>query len=210
MAKTKVTQSDRDTEDFLTKFLKELDENNAAIFVGAGLSKSAGYVDWSGLLADVARSLGLDVTKETDLVRLAQFHINENATNRQQLSQLLIDEFSDLKEPTNNHRILARLPISTFWTTNYDRLIEKALEAAGKRVDSKYTKDQLAITKRGRDAVIYKMHGDIEHPNQAVLSRDDYEKYYQTHGPFVTALSGDLVEKTFLFLGFSFTDPNLV
>ena len=201
--------ADRDVEDFLSKYLKELNENNAAVFVGAGLSKAAGYADWPGLLDGVAQQLGLDSARESDLVRLAQFHINANATNRHHLSQLLIDEFSDLKEPTENHKILARLPISTFWTTNYDRLIETAIEASGKRVDAKYTKKHLATTRRGRDAVVYKMHGDIEHPSEAVLSRDDYERYHQTHGPFVTALSGDLVEKTFLFLGFSFTDPNL-
>lgn len=210
MAKTKATsQADRDIDDFLSKFLKELNEDNAAVFVGAGLSKAAGYVDWSGLLSEVAKGLGLDAGKETDLVALAQYHLNVNATNRHQLSQLLIDEFSDLKAPTENHEILARLPVRTFWTTNYDRLIEKALEAGGKRVDAKYTKEQLATTRRGRDAVVYKMHGDIEHPDKAILSKDDYEKYHQTHGPFITALSGDLVEKTFLFLGFSFTDPNL-
>ncbi|TVV76951.1 SIR2 family protein [Sphingomonas solaris] len=209
MGKKTEPKPDRDTEEFLSSFLKELNENNAAVFVGAGLSKAAGYVDWPGLLSGVATSLGLDTARETDLVRLAQFHINANATNRNKLSQLLIDEFSDLMEPTENHRILARLPINTFWTTNYDRLIETALEAGGKRVDAKYTKEQLATTRRGRDAVVYKMHGDIEHPSQAILSRDDYEKYHQTHGPFTTALSGDLIEKTFLFLGFSFTDPNL-
>ena len=209
MTKAKTTKVDRDTEEFLSKFLKELNENNAAVFAGAGLSKAAGYVDWPGLLSEVAQGLGLDAGKETDLVALAQYHLNSNATNRHQLSQLLIDEFSDLKDPTENHKILARLPISTFWTTNYDRLIERALEAGGKRVDAKYTKEQLATTRRGRDAVIYKMHGDIEHPDKAVLSKDDYERYHQTHGPFITALSGDLVEKTFLFLGFSFTDPNL-
>jgi Sir2- and TIR-associating SLOG family/SIR2-like domain len=200
---------DRVTEDFVTKYLKELREDNAAVFIGAGLSKAAGYVDWPGLMSGVAQGLGLDIAKETDLVALAQYHLNSNATNRQQLSQLLIDEFSDLKEPTENHKILSRLPIRTYWTTNYDRLIEKALEAGGKRVDAKYTKEQLATTRRGRDAVVYKMHGDIEHPDKAVLSKDDYERYHQTHGPFITALSGDLVEKTFLFLGFSFTDPNL-
>ena len=198
-----------DLEGFLSIYLKELAENNAAVFVGAGLSKAAGYVDWSGLLEEIAKSLGLDVSKETDLVALAQYHLNANAAHRHQLSQLLIDEFSDLKEPTENHKLLARLPIHTFWTTNYDRLLEKALEAGGKRADAKYTTQQLATTRRGRDAVIYKMHGDIEHPDQAVLSKDDYERYHMTHGPFVTALSGDLIEKTFLFLGFSFTDPNL-
>lgn len=209
MAKVKAIQPDKDTEDFLSKFLKELNENNAAVFVGAGLSKAAGYVDWPGLMAEVAKGIGLDIARETDLVRVAQYHINANAANRHHLSQLFIDEFSDLKDPTENHKILARLPFSTFWTTNYDRLIEKALETSGKRVDAKYTTQQLATTRRGRDAVVYKMHGDIEHPSLAVVSRDDYEKHHQTHGPFITALSGDLVEKTFLFIGFSFTDPNL-
>src|SRR5437868_5585848 len=53
------------------------------------------------------------------------------------------------------------------------------------------------------------MHGDIEHPDDAVLTKDDYERYQSTRGQYVTALSGDLVAKMFLFLGFSFTDPNL-
>jgi len=53
------------------------------------------------------------------------------------------------------------------------------------------------------------MHGDVEHPDQAVLTKDDYERYATDHAPFVTALSGDLVSRTFLFLGFSFKDPNL-
>lgn len=90
------------------------------------------------------------------------------------------------------------MPIRTYWTTNYGRLIETALEAGGKRVDSKYTNEQLATTRRGRDAVVHKMHDDIEHPDKAVLSKDDYERYHDTHEPFVTALSGDLVKKTFI------------
>jgi hypothetical protein len=206
----KTSQSvDRETEEFLAAYLKEVDENNAAAFVGAGLSKAAGYVDWPGLLSPVAAELRLDVNKESDLVTLAQYHINANAGNRHRLNQLLIDQFSDLPDPTENHILLARMPIKTYWTTNYDRLIEKALEKIGRRVDAKYTLEQLATTKRGRDAVVYKMHGDIEHPDKAILSKDDYEGYPRTHDAFITALSGDLVEKTFLFLGFSFSDPNL-
>lgn len=199
----------REASDFISRYLKELDEDNAAVFVGAGLSKAAGYVDWPGLLSSVAAGLGLDVKRETDLVALAQYHLNANSAHRHHLTQLLIEEFSDLREPTENHTLLARLPIRTYWTTNYDRLIEKALEAGGKRVDAKYTNEHLATTRRGRDAVVYKMHGDIEHPDKAILSKDDYEKYSHSHGPFITALSGDLVEHTFLFLGFSFSDPNL-
>jgi hypothetical protein len=196
-------------DSFIDKFLVELREDNAAVFVGAGLSRSAGYVDWVGLLSPIATELGLDAKKEADLVGLAQYHLNNNGANRNQLNQLLVDEFADVAKPTENHEILARLPLRTYWTTNYDKLIEKALERSGKRVDTKYTVEQLATTKRGRDAVVYKMHGDVDHPDKAILTKDDYERYHYTHSPFITALLGDLVDTTFLFLGFSFTDPNL-
>lgn len=192
---------------FIDKFVEELAEENAAIFAGAGLSLPSGIVDWKGLLNPVATELGLDVDKEHDLISLAQYHFNEH--KRHVLNQRLIAEFSSGHKITENHRILARLPIRTFWTTNYDRLIETALEESGRTPDVKYTVKQLALTRPKRDAIVYKMHGDVENPDDAVLIKDDYEKYPIARGPFVNALSGDLVSKTFLFLGFSFTDPNL-
>jgi hypothetical protein len=197
----------REQELFIQRFLSELEENNVAIFAGAGLSSSAGYVDWKELLRPLADELNLNIDEEQDLVGVAQFYLNENGRNR--ISQQLMDEISTAKKPTDNHEILARLPIKTYWTTNYDKLIEKSLDEANKIVDVKYTNNHLAITKKKRDAIVYKMHGDIDHPDSAVLTKDDYERYALKMKPYITALSGDLVSKTFLFLGFSFTDPNL-
>ena len=194
-------------EDFLSLYLSEIEDGNAALFAGAGLSIDAGYVDWKNLLTPLANELGLNLDLEQDLVSVAQFFRNSN--NRNRITQKLIDELGTASNPTVNHEIIASLPINTIWTTNYDRLIEDALKAEGKIVDAKYNKDQLANTKRGRDVVLYKMHGDIENPQDTTLTKDEYEKYPFTHAPFITALSGDLVSKTFLFVGFSFSDPNL-
>ncbi|MDA1571020.1 SIR2 family protein, partial [Bacillus cereus] len=194
---------------FIKDFTKEVMEENAAIFAGAGLSMSVGYVSWAKLLEPIAQEIGLDVNKENDLVSLAQYYCNENQGNRGRINQIILDEFSRKVDLTENHKILARLPIHTYWTTNYDRLIEKALEEENKIADVKYTVKQLATTKVKRDAVVYKMHGDVEHPSEAVLIKDDYEKYSIKMDPYIKALSGDLVSKTFLFVGFSFTDPNL-
>jgi hypothetical protein len=199
----------RNKEAFLREIGKELEQDNVAIFAGSGLSAPAGFVSWGELLRPIAKDIGLDVDKEHDLVTLAQYHLNENVSNRNQLNKILIEEFSKAAEITENHKILARLPIYTYWTTNYDKLIEKSLELTGKIADVKYTKKQLAITKPKRDAVVYKMHGDIDHPDEAVLTKDDYELYHVKMDQFITALSGDLVSKTFIFIGFSFTDPNL-
>jgi hypothetical protein len=193
---------------FLTRYVQALADQNAAIFAGAGLSIPAGMVDWKGLLKDIADDIGLDVDKEDDLVTLAQFHVNERG-GRHQINQALLNEFSRRASLTENHSILAALPIRTFWTTNYDPLIEQSLRAAGKKPDVKVTVENLATTMHRRDAVVYKMHGDVSLPDKAVITKDDYESYDSTRHLFSMALQGDLVSKTFLFIGFSFSDPNL-
>ena len=195
---------------FCRKYARDMADGTLAVFAGAGLSASAGFVDWKLLLAPFARELDLDIERESEhLVRVAQFSLNHKMGNRAHLNDALISAFPSMTSPSVNHEILARLPIRTFWTTNYDKLIERALEGARKNADVKHADSQLPTTKPRRDAVVYKMHGDAEHPQEAVLTRDDYESYGQKHMGFVNALVGDLTGKTFLFIGFSFTDPNL-
>lgn len=198
------------TKTRLIKYLvKELQAENLAIFAGAGLSKPAGFVDWKSLLIEVAEDLDLDIDKEeSNLVALAQYHVNSKR-NRTKINQLIIEEFSKNIGITENHRILSRLPIHTFWTTNYDDLIEKALEDAKKIVDIKHDPKQLLTSPKKRDAVVYKMHGDYRHPTDAVIIKDDYERYLLQRNEFYIALRGDLLTKKFLFLGFSFADPNI-
>ncbi|WP_338874900.1 SIR2 family protein [Spirosoma sp. SC4-14] len=194
-------------ESFIRDYVKHLSEGNAAIFAGAGLSRGAGFVDWKELLREIAKDLGLNIDDEYDLISIAQYHVNDRG--RDKIKNKILSEFSDEEDLTPNHKILARLPINTYWTTNYDQLLERALKEEHKIVDTKYTIDQLLTTRPRRDAVIYKMHGDVNHPADAVITKEDYQVYHYTHEPFITLLNGDLLSKNFLFLGFSFTDPNL-
>ena len=196
-------------QSFVSTFVNALREGTAAVFAGAGLSRPAGYVDWRGLLRSIARELQLDIDREHDLIALAQYHVNEKGGNRGHINQLLVDRFTSDTEITQNHSVLSRLPIKTFWTTNYDDLIERSLVEAGKIVDIKVTPTNLATTKPRRDAVVYKMHGDISQPENAVLTKDDFESFENTRHLFSISLQGELVSKTFLFLGYSFSDPNL-
>jgi len=193
---------------FVDKYIKSINAENAAIFAGAGMSVSTGLVNWRELLREMAQELNLDVDKETDLIALAQYYENEKGS-RGSINDQLIEQFTkDVKESLN-HQILASLPIRTYWTTNYDDLIEKTLEKFGKITDVKRCPENLAISIPRREAVIYKMHGDITMSHDAVLTKDDYESYNEKRQLFTTALQGDLVSKTFLFIGFSFEDPNL-
>ena len=196
-------------EIFIKNFVNEMKADNAAVFAGAGLSIPGGLVNWKNLIAPLAQELGLDINREHDLIAIAQYHCNKNGQNRGFINQHLINEISHKGAITPNHQILARLPIKTYWTTNYDKLLEDAFKNAHKIVDVKHTVEQLANTVPNRDIILYKMHGDVDMSHKAVVIKDDYEKYHLEMAPFINALTGDLISKTFLFVGFSFQDPNL-
>jgi hypothetical protein len=193
---------------FLKEYTRALREGDAALFVGAGTSRAAGYVDWKQLLKEIAEELELDIDRESDLVALAQFHVNHRQ-GRDRLNQLLIDEFLEDVELTPSHQLIASLPLHTVWTTNYDDLLEIAFSTATKRIDVKRRQADFAVTRRRADVTIYKMHGDKTNPSEAILTKEDYETYNTTRELFTIALKGDLAKKTFLFLGFSFADPNV-
>lgn len=192
----------KEIEAFIKIFVKDLAESNVARFAGAGLSKSAGYVDWPGLLRDIADELGLSIDKEHDLISLAQYHENEKQ-NRNGINRKILEEFSEQAEETENHRILARLPITTFWTTNYDTLIEESLKSACKVVDTKHELKRLATTRPKRDAVVYKMHGDVQHPAIAakiyavvIKHAEKYDKGGEQTLPLIKELSNGDVSDT--------------
>ena len=191
------------------EFVSAIHENEAALFVGAGLSRASGFVDWKGLLKDCAKEIGLDIDKETDLVAVAQYYLNRRLSDRSKLNQIIKAEFDGDGTESDNHRIIAQLPISTVWTSNFDNLLENAYRKAKRKVTVQSRDKDLAIPTKDKDVIVYKMHGDIARPDEVIICKDDYERYAIKHPVFQNALEGDLVKKTFLFLGFSFTDPHL-
>src|SRR5258706_1478640 len=122
---------------FIGEYSQSIENGSAAVFVGAGVSQAAGYPSWKNLLADVAADLGLDIEKEHDLAGVAQYYLNRSLSNRLKIANILRRHFPPLKDVPRILRVLARLPIRTIWTTNYDKLIELAWELQDKCVEVK-------------------------------------------------------------------------
>lgn len=194
--------------DFKKQYTKAIQEGYAAIFAGAGLARPSGFVDWKELLRELAEEIHLDVDKEADLVEVAQYYCNEKR-GRSELNTKILNRFITESQENSSINLLANMPIQTYWTTNYDHLLEDILSKQGKRVDIKMLPQNLSTTLSESDAIVYKMHGDYLDPSTCVITKDDYELYNEKRQLFTTALQGDLVSKTFLFIGFSFEDPNL-
>lgn len=193
---------------FVKEWAASLDRGSASVFVGAGLSRRANYPSWSELLKSIAAELGLDIESEYDLAGLAQYSLNRNSQNRNRLSKLIVEHFPPKPAP-EPFQILARLPLRHVWTTNYDELIEAAWRANQKLLAVKSINSDLTTEIPWAHTVLYKMHGSVTHPTNIVIAKDDYELYRRTRPGFLQVLTAHLVSRQILFLGFSFTDPNL-
>lgn len=157
----------------------------------------------------MAKALDLQITDVSDLLAIAQYHVNSFDGNRSRLNTLIRTEMGRTPPTTPTLQVLARLDVKTIWTTNYDGLIESALIEAGKRPQVIWSEDQIHSRDQSANVMIYKMHGDAKAPESAVLTKSDYEKYHLEHQHFLSFLGVELSQRTFIFIGFGFRDYNI-
>lgn len=146
-----------------------------------------------------------------DFLRIPQ-HFYESFGNSEEEKkpyyQFLKDKFCSEKYETNIiDEIIIKLQPEHIITTNYDHLLENVKDP---RV-SKYaiiTKDDDILSQKGRNYII-KMHGDIDDIENIVLKEEDYLNYSQKHIIIETFIKSLLIDKTFLFVGYSLNDNNL-
>ena len=85
------------------------------------------------MIQPLAKDIGLDVKKEHDLVAVTQYYRNERGT-RASINQRILNEFTRSTALNEDVNILTRLPISTYWTTNYDEILEEGLKTIIERL----------------------------------------------------------------------------
>jgi hypothetical protein len=196
-------------KELVSAYSEALLHANAGLFVGAGLSLRAGYPSWRRLVRDMAREVGLDAEREADLPGVVQYFLNKAGKTRTRLARTIVEHFGEEKPIPEVLRILARLPLRQIWTSNYESLIERAWLEQRKRLDVKSCDKDLVRENPWAHGILYKMHGTVEHPADVVISKGDYEAYRRKCPGFLHLLTGQLVSRRMLFLGISFTDPNL-
>ena len=95
---------------------------------------------------------------------------------------------------------------NSIWTTNFDQVLENNLNKLGKITNVISKQSDLISNDLNKNINIFKLNGDIRDIQNAVITKGDLEKYGDDHDYFLAFFKRELITKTFLFLGYSFTD----
>ena len=190
----------------IREYVTALRNKTAAVFMGAGMSYDIFKKNWKELIAPYAQAIDLDIGQSPNYLLIAQAYANQNSA--ESLKQSVATQFCS-EDTTDVHRIFARLPIQEYWTTNYDKLIENALDEVSRHYDMVYDNDSFSVIDDDRERMVYKCHGDCAHPMSIVITQDDYEEFSLKNFNFSTALLKALATNTFLFVGYSLNDPDI-
>ena len=110
--------------------------------------------------------------------------------------------------PGRSHEALCRLDLPLVVTTNFDFLLERGYEAVHRPCSPVVVEEQLSQSPHGDQTQLLKLHGDLNHPDELVVTEDDFDGFLQRRPLFSTFAANLLIGYTPVLVGYSFDDPD--
>ncbi|MDF1723278.1 MAG: SIR2 family protein [Alcanivorax sp.] len=196
-----------------TDLIEAVKAEKVILFLGAGCSINAGMPSWKSLVVSLLNKLEkydrnlttLIPPLENDLISPLDILDKLAADHKEKIYNHLYETLKR-KDQENFYlqKKLANLS-SKIITTNFDKTLEESTNNEIRVISSisNYSMAQL----RDIDSYIFKAHGDIEAPDKCAIFSSDYDQLYRSDGMFHEIMRNLIATHTFLFVGFSLTDP---
>lgn len=219
-----------------------LKTKTAVLMVGAGSSAIVGYPTWKMLLFELQKQFYPELPYPTEGIDFSKYAqaIKEKikADNRErEYQQVLYEKFEPFHHKkcyAEFHLSLVKLGFCGIVTTNYDKVLEIAIQASSAKIHNSNNCEPLdlcgdkkfavfpflrSLNSETNHASILHLHGVYSNPDAIILTQNDYEKQYglrdeteeksqnvldSLHRKVIWAL---LTTHPHLFVGFSLTDP---
>ncbi|HPV74671.1 MAG TPA: SIR2 family protein, partial [Gemmatimonadaceae bacterium] len=198
-------------------------ERRCVLFVGAGLSRPAGYPGWGDLMRHVVEGthaqLGDAARKDELESLLAQYKFAEVADQCRTLlgrtffGRMLRDQLArPASPPEATHRAIVQTPYACIVTTNFDTLLEDAF-ARWSDFGIPKAPTGMELAQHGTLLLdgaffILKAHGTIHDDDSMVFTSEDYRRITHANPAFQAVMSSLLLTHAVLFVGYSLSDPN--
>ena len=210
-----------------TDLLDVINSGDAWVFVGSGVSADSRLPTWAGLvdltIAKLPHTEQQNVERDTLFLQGRSngdfafcFWRMGVLVGQEVVVNLVKQIFRDTKvEPGDLTRLLADWPAAGYVTTNYDNLLETALETDKSLGWISVGNQPAEVRKVSGDVrnIVWHIHGSAFLPDdksKLVISSEDYDDYYLEHSVLQQQLKSFLTQRRLVFVGFGLRDPEIM
>ena len=210
-----------------TELLDVINSGDAWVFIGSGVSMDAGLPSWAGLVDSAVAQLPAKKQQEIasdTLFRQGKskgdfascFQRMGNIASPEVVATLVKQIIQDAtQEPGELTRLLTDWPAAGYVTTNYDHLLESALEANKSLGWISVGNQPAEVRQVSGDAtnIVWHIHGSALLPadkSKLVLTSEDYDDYYLEGSSLQQQLKSFLTQRRLVFVGFGLRDPEIM
>ena len=203
-----------------TDLIDVVNTGHAWAFVGSGPSIESGLPAWRQLVenslkatADARRD---EITADSRFNLAFRdshfdrcFSIIEKHTDRAHLEKVVEAQLGTPSTLSRTLEIVAEWPFAGYVTTNYDDLLERALEQTAEPgwISIGNSEDELRKVSGDPRDVVWHVHGGIHlRPDRShlILTEHDYDAVYLEGSPLERQIRSLLTQRRFVFIGFGF------
>lgn len=208
-----------------TQLLRMINSRETWAFVGSGPSIEAGCPSWDDLRLSIVDGMSAEESEALDANRFygdsvgkkdlpAAFGAIEDLIGRDRLEREAAAAIQRGGLPGPVHQLLADLPFAGYITTNYDHLLERALNSVDPGWSAVGNVGSEVLKASGTaDRVVWHVHGSAEldsSKSRMVLTQEDYDSIYLDGSDVHTQLRGLMAHRRILVVGFGFRDVDVM
>ncbi len=181
---------------------KAIENRKLAIFVGSAVSYDSDLPSWGQLVSQMKNAL--DISRTDDYLKIAEHYYLQFGRNT--YYNKINEFFPSGSQPNQLHELLLSLKPQHIITTNWDDLLEKAINNKGDLYFPVTDDHELASAPTSQ--LLVKMHGDLSHRN-IVFKESDYLSYSDNFPLIENFVKSLFSTHVVVFIGYSISDYNL-
>ncbi len=199
------------------ELLQAVTDGHLAFFAGAGVSIPSGFGGWATQYLPLLRKAQVAwmAREALDLPEILQLAC-ATADTESALFDAFRGSFSQQSQPNAYHFAMLRAPVPRIWTSNYDRMFEKAIDDA-EIPDTRVVNNDERLLEHYRDSnLVIKVNGDFESAQfeteldwGVVATQQQFDLADTSRREIWRLFEDDFRNRSVVFVGVSFRDAAL-